>query len=361
MEISIKDTLRTLRQKKNVTQEALANHLGITPQSVGKWERGEGFPDITLLPAIALYFGVTVDELLNVDQVRIDEKIKAYQDKSFEYNHNGETEKNLELWEEAYREFPNDCRVLSGLMYAINRGPIYPIPRDMGERKIALGLRILEESSEQDLREKAIQVLAYTYNELGDKENALKYADMAASPYITSAGLRESILDGEEGVTCCQENIARSIQSAAFSAIGMTSKIDMTPEEEIAAYRFAIDLYALLYSDGNVGFYAVDLSWFYHCMARCYALLTDADRCIDALKKAAEYAIKSDTREKTPYTAPMVNRLVSDPSKTTKNHKSNTCAWRLDGMKWNCFDFIRSDERFCTVTAQLEKYAEQAE
>lgn len=54
MEICMKDTLHTLRQKKNVTQEALANHLGITPQSVGKWERGEWFPDITLLPNIAI-------------------------------------------------------------------------------------------------------------------------------------------------------------------------------------------------------------------------------------------------------------------------------------------------------------------
>ena len=56
MEICLKHTLRSLRQQKNVTQEALAQHLGITPQSVGKWERGEGYPDITLLPAIAAYF-----------------------------------------------------------------------------------------------------------------------------------------------------------------------------------------------------------------------------------------------------------------------------------------------------------------
>ena len=61
MEINMKDTLRTLRKEKNVTREELAVHLGISVQSVGKWERGEGFPDITLLPAIALYFGVTVN------------------------------------------------------------------------------------------------------------------------------------------------------------------------------------------------------------------------------------------------------------------------------------------------------------
>ena len=71
MEINLKEKLRTLRQRKNVTQEALANHLGITPQSVGKWERGEGYPDITLLPKIAFYFDVTVDELLCVDTSKI--------------------------------------------------------------------------------------------------------------------------------------------------------------------------------------------------------------------------------------------------------------------------------------------------
>lgn len=43
MEINLKEKLRALRQQKNITQEALANHLAITPQSVGKWERGEGF------------------------------------------------------------------------------------------------------------------------------------------------------------------------------------------------------------------------------------------------------------------------------------------------------------------------------
>ena len=99
MQISLKNTLRTLRAKKNITQEALANHLGITPQSVGKWERGEGFPDITLLTAIALYFGVTVDELLEVDRARIDEVIASYEAKSLVYRNAGENEKDLALWE----------------------------------------------------------------------------------------------------------------------------------------------------------------------------------------------------------------------------------------------------------------------
>ena len=144
MEVCMKETLRSLRQRKNVTQESLAKHLGITPQSVGKWERGEGFPDITLLPAIALYFGVTVDELLNVDRVRIDEKIKAYQDESHRLKNAGDNEKNRALWENAYAEFPNDCRVLFGLMFALNRDAVYPCPKEDAERIIMLGERILK-------------------------------------------------------------------------------------------------------------------------------------------------------------------------------------------------------------------------
>lgn len=119
MEINLKDTLRRLRQKKNITQETLAAYLGITHQSVGKWERGEGFPDITMLPKIAIYFDVTVDELLDVGKSRIQEKIKQCQEESAKYKNAGENEKNLALWEEAYSEFPNECEVMSELMSAI--------------------------------------------------------------------------------------------------------------------------------------------------------------------------------------------------------------------------------------------------
>ena len=101
MQINLKGKLRSLRLQKNITQEALANHLGITPQSVGKWQRGEGFPDITLLPRIAFYFDITVDELLCVDQVRVEEAIAEYERQAAVYQNNGENEKNLELWEQA--------------------------------------------------------------------------------------------------------------------------------------------------------------------------------------------------------------------------------------------------------------------
>ena len=53
-----------LRKEKGLTQEELAQHMGISPQAVSKWENDQTCPDISALPKLARLFGVTVDELL---------------------------------------------------------------------------------------------------------------------------------------------------------------------------------------------------------------------------------------------------------------------------------------------------------
>ena len=55
------------RRKLGLTQEGLANHLGVTNQAVSKWESGQSCPDIALLPAIADLFGISIDELFGRD------------------------------------------------------------------------------------------------------------------------------------------------------------------------------------------------------------------------------------------------------------------------------------------------------
>ena len=61
--MEIGNQIKALRQRRGITQEALAQHLGVTAQAVSKWERGAATPDIGMLPDISAYFGVTIDEL----------------------------------------------------------------------------------------------------------------------------------------------------------------------------------------------------------------------------------------------------------------------------------------------------------
>ncbi len=59
----IGEKIQLLRKNKNVTQTELANALSVSPQSVSKWENNLTVPDISHLPAIARYFGITIDDL----------------------------------------------------------------------------------------------------------------------------------------------------------------------------------------------------------------------------------------------------------------------------------------------------------
>lgn len=61
--MEIGNQIKALRLRRGITQEAMAQHFGITAQAVSKWERGVATPDIGMLPGISAYFGVSIDEL----------------------------------------------------------------------------------------------------------------------------------------------------------------------------------------------------------------------------------------------------------------------------------------------------------
>lgn len=68
MNVQIAQRLAELRRAKGYSQEALANELGLSRQAVSKWERAESSPDTENLIALARLYGVSLDDLLNVDK-----------------------------------------------------------------------------------------------------------------------------------------------------------------------------------------------------------------------------------------------------------------------------------------------------
>ena len=67
--IKIAENLKLLRKEKKMSQEELAELLGVTSQSISKWELGINFPDLTLLPKIANIFKISIDELLGTQPI----------------------------------------------------------------------------------------------------------------------------------------------------------------------------------------------------------------------------------------------------------------------------------------------------
>ncbi len=64
-EINIARVIADKRKEKGITQDELANYIGVSKASVSKWETGQSYPDVTFLPQLATYFNISIDELMD--------------------------------------------------------------------------------------------------------------------------------------------------------------------------------------------------------------------------------------------------------------------------------------------------------
>ena len=74
--LHIADTIARLRKEKKMTQEELADFIGVTKASVSKWENGQSLPDILLLPQLAAFFGISLDDLFGYEPQLSKEQIQ---------------------------------------------------------------------------------------------------------------------------------------------------------------------------------------------------------------------------------------------------------------------------------------------
>ena len=77
MKLTIGENIRNFRKKNDLTQEELADRLGVTYQSISRWENGATYPDLELIPAIAETLSVTIDELLGMPQIEKEKRALA--------------------------------------------------------------------------------------------------------------------------------------------------------------------------------------------------------------------------------------------------------------------------------------------
>lgn len=119
MKLNIGDTIKYLRKEKDITQDELADILGVSYQSVSRWETGTCYPDMELLPVISDFFGVTVDKLLGVNENIEREKVAQYLSRFQESISQGKIYDCIAIAREGVAEYPNNFALLNKLMYAL--------------------------------------------------------------------------------------------------------------------------------------------------------------------------------------------------------------------------------------------------
>ncbi len=109
------ENLKKYRIKKNLTQEELAVLLGLTPQSISKWERAESYPDITLLPALANIFETSIDLLIGMDTIRAEQTRYNIHSKATDLQRAGDYAAAEQVYRDAQLIYPSEPGMILGL------------------------------------------------------------------------------------------------------------------------------------------------------------------------------------------------------------------------------------------------------
>lgn len=155
--MNIGNKIKELRKSRGLTQEQLANAIGISFQAVSKWETNIAYPDITLAPVLANFFGVSMDELFNFNLAEKEKEIKEIVDKAYEYRECDPT-KSRKIIEEGLKKYPENDILLNNLLYVI----IDP------DESISIASKLVERTSDSEVKYDAFRFLAYAYKKKGD-------------------------------------------------------------------------------------------------------------------------------------------------------------------------------------------------
>lgn len=186
--------LKKYRILKELTQEDVAEFLGITPQSVSKWERGESYPDITLLPALANIFETSVDLLLGMDTIRAEETRYNIHKKAVEYQRNG----NLDMAEKTYRDalliYPNKPGMILGLASTLALKGDTEEAIELMERGLPISINEKQKSTMR-------ATLCFLYLKAGREDKACKLASqlphMRESREVVQPLIKQGLSDSQ--------------------------------------------------------------------------------------------------------------------------------------------------------------------
>jgi transcriptional regulator with XRE-family HTH domain len=171
--MKIAENLKRLRRARDLTQEELAAYIGVSPQAISKWENGTGLPDITFVPTIAGFFGVSTDELFGMDSLRSEENLYNAFKLANELTAAGDIGGAIEHYERALKISPENAALLAGLGQTLALSS--DDPADLA-RAVELCERALRSSPGEKVRATIRASLCYINAQASEPDKA---ADMA--------------------------------------------------------------------------------------------------------------------------------------------------------------------------------------
>ena len=274
--------IKKYRNRKGLTQDALAEYLNITVSAISQWESGRTMPDLSLIPPLCVVLGVTSDELLGIDLAKRDERIEEIV---------REARKNPDesdsIYADGLKQFPDNHKLMWWWLMSTSEP----------DRVIALGEKLLAESTDDPTRSSVIFSLSHAYMENGLEEKAYELAEHLPGLWHTSDVLSVQ-LKQHKGAAYVEES--RSLRFALLTVLTEAMRYGtvyaddgfFTDEELRTVEEKVVALVDVFFEDGDAGFFHGALTDAHRRIAMYSVRLGEPEKVIEHLRLAAEHARK---------------------------------------------------------------------
>lgn len=197
MAMNIGEKIKALRKSKGISQESLANALGVTFQAVSKWETNATAPDISLIPSIASYFRVSIDELFDYNVLENEKKIDSICRKAAQCRLDDPVRAE-QILREGLKQFPSNETMLTVLVYVL-----WSIPgRD--RELIDTCKQLIQCTTVEGVRCDALRILAEAYHRAGMYDEIMPILEKIPEFYFTKMECVAKLTSGQTSMNAAQ-------------------------------------------------------------------------------------------------------------------------------------------------------------
>lgn len=372
MVLTIGTTIKNLRAKRKITQEQLATFLGITAQAISRWENGNVYPDIEMLPSIAEFFEVSTDVLFGINKDEKEKrrgKIYLEIEKGYETGTNSGEDAIVNARQYA-AEFPFDERIELNLADTISRTYMWDEVPDLERLSEAEKLyqALIETASNDPFRYEALKKLAALYS-VGYKDDAK--TDCVLRQFPTMQYSRECIgtlISQTSGhdigrIQDYIEKLTDSLCTTLEDYIIEMPNGSETWDRKVEMFEKLISLYQFVFGE-NLLFYHSRVADLYRIMATYRVAQGRYEETIHCLEKSV-YHIKETEKAKPGdrYTSPFMDTMsLSEDDPTNGGFHApilHNEAWYVlnNKLTQSRYDPIRDMDGFRAIVDELSHIA----
>lgn len=286
MKLNIAENIRKNRHEKNLSQEVLAERLGVSFQTISKWERGECYPDIEMLPEIASFFGITIDVLMGTDTYQEKEDVAKIQEKLRYYDMLRDEKSLINCAENALKKYPNNHLLMAWIVYGSQN--INP------KRSIELGEYVLENCRNSHILNWVRTELCYAYCKSGNRDKSVETARKLPNSMQTRDSVLADILEGESHVEHLLESvIAKYGYNFKSSILKLMDYYD--PRQQIELLKKSSAIFDVIYETEDCVSALKEKTDNYCRMAKICLSVSSNNEAKTYIKEALKCAERHDT------------------------------------------------------------------